>query len=216
MQKKRKPLDSFKRTPMRRYDLPPQEETRVEHLRRFRKKHFDLPPMHAGVDRTLTVLLCAVMLLTMCNASAPMGSVPDVQTRFEQWAAIQNEKTVQVLPGPTPEPESELGQALAFDSEAQQQAIEQALATPDPNVTPEPAARFKLYEPGELHYETDKMTVSIEQKQRDGLTYFVCDIRLTDVSQLRTAFAGDDLVADRAEGKVLAQDDSQQNRDHKT
>ena len=192
MQKKRKPLDSFKRTPMRRYDLPPQVETRVEHVRRFRKKHFDLPPMHAGLDRSLTVLLCAVMLLTMCNASAPMGSVPDVQTRFEQWAAIQNEKTVQVLPGPTPEPESELGQALAFDSEAQQQAIEQALATPDPNVTPEPAARFKLYEPGELHYETDKMTVSIEQKQRDGLTYFVCDIRLTDVSQLRTAFAGDD------------------------
>ena len=192
MQKKRKPLDSFKRTPMRRYDLPPQEETRVEHVRRFRKKHFDLPPMHAGLDRTLTVLLCAVTLLTMCNASAPMGSVPDVQTRCEQWAAKQNEKTVQVLPGSTPEPESELGQALAFDSEAQQQAIEQALATPDPNVTPEPAARFKLYEPGELHYETDKMTVSIEQKQRDGLTYFVCDIRLTDVSQLRTAFAGDD------------------------
>ena len=48
-------------------------------------------------------LLCAVMLLTMCNASAPMGDVPDVQTRFTQWAQIQNEKTVKILPGPTPE-----------------------------------------------------------------------------------------------------------------
>ena len=36
------------------------------------------------------------------------------------------------------------------------------------------------------------MTVSIEQKQKDGMTYFVCDIKLTSVEQFRTAFAGDD------------------------
>ena len=60
------------------------------------------------MDRTLMTLLSVVMLFTMCNASAPMGDVPDVQTRFEEWAAIQNEKTVKILPGPTPEPESVL------------------------------------------------------------------------------------------------------------
>lgn len=51
---------------------------------------------------------------------------------------------------------------------------------------------FKLYESGQLHYEDDSMTVSIEQKQKDGMTYFVCDIKLTSVEQFRTAFAGDD------------------------
>ena len=185
-------LDSFRRTPTRRYDLPPQEETRAEHAQRFRKRHFDIPSIWPGMDRTLMTLLCAVMLLTMCNGSAPLSEVPDVQTRFSQWAQIQNEKTVQILPGPTPEPHSELAQALAFDQQDQQAIIEQAMATPDPSVTPEPENKFKEYAPGELSYETDKLKVSIEQKKKDGMTYFVCDIRLTDVSQFRTAFAGDD------------------------
>jgi len=192
MNKKPRPLDSFKRTPTRRYDLPPQEEGRMEHASRFRRRHFDLPRMDTNVDRLLMTLLCCAMLLLCCNASAPMGEVPSVQERFEDWAKVQNEKTIQILPGPTPEPDSELAQALQFNSEDQQAAIEQSLATPDPSVTPEPASRFKLYEPGELAYETEKMSVTIEQKQKDGMTYFVCDIRLTDVSQLRTAFAGDD------------------------
>ena len=185
-------LDSFRRTPTRRYDLPPQEETRAEHAQRFRKRHFDIPSIWPGMDRTLTTLLCAVKLQTMCNGSAPLSEVPDVQTRFSQWAQIQNEKTVQILPGPTPEPHSELAQALAFDQQDQQAIIEQAMATPDPSVTPEPENKFKEYAPGELSYETDKLKVSIEQKKKDGMTYFVCDIKLTDVSQLRTAFAGDD------------------------
>ena len=137
-------------------------------------------------------VLCALMLVIFCNGSAPLSEVPTVQARFEDWAAIQNEKTVKILPGPTPEPGSELAQAATFDTETQQAAIEQTLATPDPAVTPEPTPRFKLYAPGELSYETEKMSVSIEQKQKDGMTYFVCDIRLTDVSQFRTAFAGDD------------------------
>ena len=195
MKRRRQPfggLDSFRRTPHRRYDLPPQEETRAEHAQRFRKRHFDIPSIWPGIDRTLMTLLCAVMLLTMCNASAPLSEVPDVQARFSQWAQIQNEKTVKILPGPTPEPQSELAQALTFDQESQQAAIEQAMATPDPSVTPEPENKFKEYAQGELSYETDKLKVSIEQKKKDGMTYFVCDIRLTDVSQLRTAFAGDD------------------------
>ena len=191
MNRKSKPLDVFKRTPTRRYDQPAQEETRVEHATRFRKRHFDVPSIRPGTDRTLMTLLGATMLLFLCNASAPLGEVPDVQTRFSEWAQIQNEKTIQVLPGATPEPGSELAEALALDTQ-QQEIIEQALSTPDPAVTPAPTPQFKTYAPGELHYETDKMQVSIEQKQKDGMTYFVCDIRLTDVSQLRTAFAGDD------------------------
>jgi len=190
--KRRRALDSFKRTPQRRYDLPPQEETRAEHAQRFRKRHFDIPVIRPGTDRTLMTLLSAVMLLTMCNASAPMGDVPDVQTRFTEWAAIQNEKTVKILPGPTPEPESELAKALSFNEETQQEIIEQAMATPDPSAAAQEESRFKEYAPGELSYETDRLSVSIEQKKKDGMTYFVCDIKLTDVSQFKTAFAGDD------------------------
>ena len=195
MKRRRMPmrgLDSFRRTPQRRYDLPPQEETRTEHAQRFRKRYFDIPSIKPGTDRLLMTLLCIVMLTTMCNASAPMSEVPDVQTRFTQWAQIQNEKTVKILPGPTPEPQSELAQALAFDQQDQQAIIAEALATPDPITTPEPQKQFKEYAPGELSYETEKLKVSIEQKKKNGMTYFVCDIKLSDVSQLRTAFAGDD------------------------
>ena len=195
MAKRKRPtkgIDTFKRTPLRRYDRVTPEETRTEHASRFRKRYFELPDIRVGADRALLTLLSGVMLLTLCNASAPMGDVPDVQTRFTGWAQMQNEKTVKTLPGPTPEPESELAQALAIDMQDQQALIEQAMATQDPSVTPEPASRFKTYAPGELTYKTDRLSVEIEQKQKDGMTYFVCDIRLTDVSQLRTAFAGDD------------------------
>ena len=185
-------VDSFSRTPMRRYDLPPQEETRAEHASRFRKRYFDLPVIRTGSDRLLMTALSVVMLLTMVNGSAPLSEVPDVQARFSDWAKVQNEKTVKVLPGPTPEPSSEMAQALNFDQQVQQEVIEQAMATPDPSVTPEPVQQFKHYEPGELAYETDRLKVSIEQKKKDGMTYFVCDIQVSDVSQLRTAFAGDD------------------------
>ncbi|MBP3656130.1 MAG: phosphodiester glycosidase family protein [Clostridia bacterium] len=187
-----KPLDEFRRVPMRRYDLPPQEETRLSHAGRFRKRYFDLPAFNGSVDRLLMGVFCAAMVLLLCSASAPMGDVPDVQSRFEDWAAIQNEKTIKTLPGATPEPGTELYNAVNFD---QQEQIEQILATPSPTppgVTPEPTSPFKIYEPGELSYKTDKLSVSIEQKQKNGITYFVCDIKLSDVSQLRTAFAGDD------------------------
>ncbi|MBS7411324.1 MAG: PglZ domain-containing protein [Muribaculaceae bacterium] len=39
MSRKPKPLDSFRRVPVRRYDQPPQEETRISHASRFRKKY---------------------------------------------------------------------------------------------------------------------------------------------------------------------------------
>lgn len=193
-----RPLDQFKRTPSRRYDQPPQEEKRIEHVSRFRKRYFEVPPVKPRhSDKLLGGVFCALMLITLCNASAPMGDVPDVQSRFSDWVAKHNAQTIKQLPGPTPEPDSELYAAMAYDPLAEQQAVQQvassAQPTPyDPAVTPEPASQFKLYEPGELAYNTDNMSISIEQKQSDGITYFVCDIQLTDVSQLRTAFAGDD------------------------
>ena len=102
MQKKRKPLDSFKRTPMRRYDLPPQEETRVEHVRRFRKKHFDLPPMHAGLDRTLTVLLCAVMLLACAHAEVLLDNwdgIARIPGSDDVWVAGSYSVTIEAKSG---------------------------------------------------------------------------------------------------------------------
>ena len=196
-----KPLDQFRRTPPRRYDRPPQEETRIEHAGRFRKRYFDLPEPSRDV-RALPGVLCALMVLLLCNASAPMGDVPDVQTRFSDWAKAQNEQTVQQLPGSTPEPGTDLYEAVSFNQAAvQEQAYAQALATPAPqndagqDGTTAAVSAFKHYEPGELSYKTDRMSVSIEQKQKDGMTYFVCDIQLTDVSQLRTAFAGDSFTS---------------------
>ena len=133
-----------------------------------------------------------------------MGDVPDVQTRFSDWAKAQNEQTVKQLPGSTPEPGTALYEAVSFNQEAvQEQVHEQALATPAPQSadagdggdSAAAASAFKHYEPGELSYRTDRMSVSIEQKQKDGMTYFVCDIQLTDVSQLRTAFAGDSFTS---------------------
>ena len=202
-----KPLDQFRRTPLRRYDQapppPPEEKRTLEPA--IRTRYFDVPAFqHGRLDRLLGGALCAVMLLTLCNASAPMSDVPSVQERFTQWAAVQNEKTVQSLPGSTPEPDSTLAAAASFDPEAEKQAVKQeakeetviAQTETKADVTQNVAQAdtstgFKHYESGQLHYEDD-MTVSIEQKQKDGMTYFVCDIQLTSVDQFRTAFAGDD------------------------
>lgn len=198
-----KPLDQFKRTPARRYDRPPQEEGRIEHAGRFRKRYFDLPEPSRD-SRALPAAACALLVLLLCNASAPMGDVPDVQARFSDWAKAQNEQTVKQLPGSTPEPGTALYEAVSFNQEAvQEQVHEQALTTPAPQSadagdggdSADAASVFKHYEPGELSYRTDRMSVSIEQKQKDGMTYFVCDIQLTDVSQLRTAFAGDSFTS---------------------
>ena len=187
----KKPLDQFRRTPLRRYDRAPQEETRIEHAGKFRKRHFDLPQMEQS-PRLVPGLVCAWLLLFLVNGSAPLGDVPDVQARFTDWAKKKNEQTIKVLPGPTPEPGSALHEALSFNQEAvQQQAQQEAAATPTPAPTKKPESQFKSYAPGELSYKTDKLSVSIEQKKKNGITYFVCDVKITDVSQLRTAFAGD-------------------------
>ena len=202
-QDRRDALDAFERTPQRRYDRPAQEETRLEHAGRFRKRYYDLPQPGGRPGRFLWSACCAVMLLTLCCASAPMVDVPSVQERFADWAAQQNERTLSQLPGATPEPGTTLYEAMNFSAEAQQQAIENAAAQAQEQAKAEEqeaqeiaaGTRFKHYEPGELAYQTDRMSVSIEQKTKDGMTYFVCDIKLSDVSQLRTAFAGDSFTS---------------------
>ena len=90
-----KPLDQFKRTPPRRYDKapPPRRGDKRTFEPAIRKRYFDMPTFdHRHIDRWLGGAVCAVLLLTLCNASAPMGDVPSVQERFSQWAVIQNEK----------------------------------------------------------------------------------------------------------------------------
>ena len=203
-----KPLDQFKRTPPRRYDKapppPPGDKRTFEPA--IRKRCFDMPTFdHRHIDRWLGGAVCAVLLLTLCNASAPMGDVPSVQERFSQWAVIQNEKTVQQLPGATPEPDSALAAAASFNPDQEKQEVKQEarqetiLAQEETRqekaqtqTTADTSTGFKHYEPGQLHYESDGITVSIEQKTKDGMTYFVCDIQLERVEQFRTAFAGDD------------------------
>ena len=203
-----KPLDQFKRTPPRRYDKapppPPGDKRTFEPA--IRKRYFDMPTFdHRHIDRWLGGAVCAVLLLTLCNASAPMGDVPSVQERFSQWAVIQNEKTVQQLPGATPEPDSALAAAASFNPDQEKQEVKQEAKqetilaqeetrqeTAQTQTTADTSTGFKRYEPGQLHYESDGITVSIEQKTKDGMTYFVCDIQLERVEQFRTAFAGDD------------------------
>ena len=185
------PIDQFRRTSPRKYTKAPKSENRIEHESRFSKRYFDLPKMNIG-ERAVGIAICLALTLFFCNASAPLSEVPSVQARFDDWAKKQNEKTLQVLPGSTPEPGSELYETIQMIDTQQETQQEILSATPAPETTPEPASKFKLYEPGELVYKTDKMSVSIEQKQKDGMTYFLCDVKLTDVSQFKTAFAGDD------------------------
>ena len=187
-----KPLDSFRRTPLRRYDRAPQEESRAEHAEKFRKRYFDLPKMERS-HRAIPGLICLWLLLMFCNGSAPLGDVPDVETRFTDWAKTRNQQTIKTLPGATPEPGTALSEAVNFNQETTIEQVQvQAAATPTPVPAKKDEEGFKIYEPGELSYKSDKLSVSIEQKKKDGITYFVCDVKLTDVSQFRTAFAGDD------------------------
>lgn len=114
-----KPLDQFKRTPPRRYDQapppPPEEKRTLEPA--IRKRYFEIPAFRRGrMDKLLGGAFAPVMLLTLCNASAPMNDVPGVQERFTQWAAVQNEKTVQRLPGLDAEPDSTWAAAAGLRS----------------------------------------------------------------------------------------------------
>ncbi len=184
-------VDQFRRTPLRRYTKAPRTESRIAHEGRFSKRHFDLPQVGLGM-RVLYTAVCMLLVVFSCNGSAPLSDVPSVQERFSDWAAIQNEKMIQILPGATPAPGTQLYETIQLDQQQQEKQEEILSATPVPEAAEEEKPKFKHYEPGELVYNTDRLKVSIEQKQKDGMTYFVADVQLTDVSQFKTAFAGDD------------------------
>ena len=180
----------MERSHFRQYKRSPQSAPEEGDGGPIRKRYFE-PPKLAYHKKTL--LLTGAMFLCFwgLTASSPVRSdLPDVQTRFASWALAQNEHLIAALPGPTPEPDEQLAAALASvpDPEA---------VTPEPTVAPTstPEPEFKLYAPGELHYEGDGMTISVEQIQENGLTYFLCDVQLSDVSQLTTAFAGEEFGA---------------------
>lgn len=186
-----RPVDQFRRTPLRRYTEHP-EEARRSAADPFRKRYYEIPDFggRAAVRRGWKAAGCALLLLLVCRGSAPLTEVPDADERFREWATRHNEQVVQQLPGNTPEPGTDLYEALQQLDENPEEQIAKAML--EQSATPEPAKdALKHYEPGELGYHTDKLDVSIEQKHKDGMTYFVCDIRVSDASQLRSAFAGD-------------------------
>ena len=191
-----RPVDTFTRTPLRDCERErPDAPAPGDSAPRIGKRYFEIP---AGPDRKRTgrVLRAAVTILfalIVCRGSAPWNDVPDAQARFLDWAQRENEQIVQALPGDTPAPGTALYEAVAASDPQEEEARlreaqQAALATPPP----ETGGGLKQYAPGSLSYHTDRMDVTIEQKKKNGITYFVCDIRLSDVSQLRTAFAGDD------------------------
>lgn len=205
-------LDRLDRTPRRRrYDAAreepasAQEEDREEPQNRRRlskrretqslpKRHFELPKPGVHFNPRPPALIAAGMLLLIvcAQASAPLEPLPTVQERFEDWVKTQNDLTVKALPGPTIEPDSTLAAILQKEQSEPESPVQSApaAATPGPEVTEEPS-RFKHYEPGELSYKSDSLSVSIEQIQEDGVTYFLADIQVSDPKQLRTAFAGE-------------------------
>ena len=193
--KNRVPEDWFIRTPLRDPELLPEEKTdSVLESVRIEKHYFELPPPPDKGAQTRGIRVFAVLLfiLLVCRSSAPWNDVPSVEVRFQEWAERKNEQIVQQLPGNTPAPGSVLYEAVtASNPEVEAERIREAQLAAKITAVPESGTKLKHYEPGQLAYHSDKMDVSIEQKKKDGITYFVCDIRLSDVSQFRSAFAGD-------------------------
>lgn len=175
---------------MRQYKRSPKHNSRKhDGSPRLRKRYFDLPQLRANVKSWLFF----VFLLLFC---APIGSsnfarndLPAVGERYVSWQAQHNANPVAALPGATPEPSEEYAAIIA--SVPDPEIVITPAPTPTPTATPAPEESFNLYAPGELFYEGEGMTISVEQIQEGGLTYFVCDIQLSDVSQFGTAFAGE-------------------------
>ena len=182
-------MTSVERSHFRRYQTPPRPESAEGDGSPIKKRYFD-PPKLAYHRKNL--LLAGVIFLCLWGLSASgtaRDDLPTVEERFTSWAQAQNAHLISDLPGPTPEPDAQLLAALASVPDPDAVTPVPAVTAAVPTATPEPA--FKLYAPGELHYEDDGMTISIEQIQENGLTYFLCDVQLSDVSQFATAFAGE-------------------------
>ncbi|MCR4707384.1 MAG: phosphodiester glycosidase family protein [Clostridiales bacterium] len=188
--------DWFVRTPLRDPEQSPEEQPLKEEAPvRIEKRYFELPPPPGKGARTRGVrtVFSLLLALLIVRGSAPWGEVPNADSRFREWAARKNEQIVQQLPGDTPAPGTALYEAIAAsDPETEAERVRKAQEVARATAAPQAGSVLKHYKPGQLAYHSDKMDVSVEQKKKDGMTYFVCDIRLSDISQLRSAFAGDD------------------------
>ncbi|MEG0766800.1 MAG: phosphodiester glycosidase family protein [Clostridia bacterium] len=101
------------------------------------------------------------------------------------------------LPAPTPQatvlPSSSPPPLLApYPVAGETQAAVQETIAPTP--TPDP---YPQYQDGELHYETDRITVDITQRMQEGMVYFACDIQLSEPAQFSYAFSGEEWRAAR-------------------
>lgn len=181
----------MERTHLRRYHQAPKRPRRSDSDGAPIKKRFFEPPRLSHNKKALAFSAMVLLSLLCLNASGPAREdLPNVQERFVSWAQARNAHLVAALPGPTPTPDAHIEAVLASVPNPD-------IVTPEPTAAPTatPEPEFKLYAPGELFYQDEGMTISVEQIQENGLTYFLCDIRLADVSQMMTAFAGEEFGA---------------------
>lgn len=177
----------------RRGERPERAERRLGHrpTQSLPKRHYELPKpgVHFNPRPPALVAACVLLVLLFAQGSGPVQDLPAVSERYASWLESQNTVVVQPLPGPTVEPESTLAAILAeAESGLERELPTSATAAPVATEAPSP---YKHYEPGELSYESDSLTVTVEQIQEEDVTYFLADIRVSDPRQLRTAFAGE-------------------------
>lgn len=202
---RRRRYDAAREKPAPRPDNEPEEDEEEPRERRrviklppsqsLPKRHFELPKpgVHFNPRPPALMTACILLLLFCAQGSAPLQALPTVQKRFDDWVRAQNDLTVKALPGPTIEPNSTLAAILKQEGGAPEESgavPAAAIPTPQPQATEEPS-RFKHYEPGELSYESETLSVSIDQIEENGVTYYLADIQVSDPEQLRTAFAGE-------------------------
>lgn len=155
--------------------------------------------------RMARVAICLLLALWLTPASAPLdhnGVPPTVAERFEGWKEQYNRNAVQVLPGNTPEPGSELAMAQHIQSTVEEPPAKEGElpSNPVPQVTATPAPvqnRYPQYAPGSLHHESDTLQIDIEQHQEGDITYYVADILIKDPTQFSYAFSYDKFKATR-------------------
>lgn len=154
--------------------------------------------------RTMLVAACLLWSLWLIPASAPIdhnGIPPTAAERFEDWKEQYNRSTIQVLPGNTPQPGSQLAMAQRIES-----AAEALLEPEEPPQGQAPAAaetpapvqgQYPQYAPGSLHHESDTLQVDIEQHIDGDITYYVADVVIKDPAQFGYAFSYDKFKATR-------------------
>ncbi len=192
---------------------PPAARTRRRPMQQGLRSH---RPRY-GAQRNVRLLLIALLVLSAywLTASAPLYDVPDVQSRFADWAQASNDSLVQVLPG------AESMSATVQDVYQPTQDDHAALPQPEVTVSEAPVIaptdapvqnKFPVYAPGELDYSSDTVDLKVTQHKQDDFTYYVADIQIKDASQFSYAFShdaygrGNESVSDIADrnGALLA------------